>query len=430
MTAFRSYSGMSLSSMPVMTGSRRSGSVYGGAGGRNVKVSYASSSLGSGFDFAGGAGGAGGGSFSVTGNEKVTMQNLNDRLATYLEKVRSLESANAQLEIQIREWYQKQTPTVRDYSKYQVIIDDLRKKISLASQDNARLMLQIDNARLAAEDFRIKFENELAVRTSVEADIVGLRKVLDDLTTTRSDLEMQVEGLKEELIYLKKNHEEEMAAMRGQVTARSVNVEVDARPQDDLSSTMEQIRSQYEGITEKNRREMEAWYKTKFDEVNKQVATSTESLQTSRSEINDLKRTLQSLQIELQSQLSLKSALESQLAETESRYCLQLNQLQAMVCTLEEELQLLRADLERQSSEYQLLLDIKTRLEMEIAEYRRLLDGEDGKKSMITVQKTVVEKKEVVKPVVTQRTRVVIEEIIDGRVVSRTEDVDTEIINK
>lgn len=51
--------------------------------------------------------------------------------------------------------------------------------------------------------------------------------------------------------------------MQGQVTGNSVNVEVDAKPQDDMAKTLEEIRTQYEGIAEKNRREMEAWYKVK-----------------------------------------------------------------------------------------------------------------------------------------------------------------------
>ncbi|KAJ7405925.1 Keratin, type I cytoskeletal 14 [Pitangus sulphuratus] len=137
------------------------------------------------------------------------MQNLNDRLAAYLDKVRALEEANTDLEVKIREWYKKQGPGPdRDYSPYYRTIEELRNKVLVATVDNSNLLLQIDNARLTADDFRTKFESEQALRLSVEADINGLRRVLDELTLSRADLEMQIENLKEELAYLKKNHEE------------------------------------------------------------------------------------------------------------------------------------------------------------------------------------------------------------------------------
>lgn len=51
--------------------------------------------------------------------------------------------------------------------------------------------------------------------------------------------------------------------MRNQVSASSVNVEVDAKPQADMAALMKDVRAQYETITEKNRRDMESWYKAK-----------------------------------------------------------------------------------------------------------------------------------------------------------------------
>ncbi|KAL7977103.1 hypothetical protein Chor_009052 [Crotalus horridus] len=348
------------------------GGVGGGYGG-GVGGGY-----GGGLDFVVGGGGGDGG--LLTGNEKITMQNLNDRLANYLDKVRALEEANTELEIRIRDWHQKQAPTspAKDYSNYYKIISDLRDKIADSTIDNSRVILEIDNARLAADDFRLKYENELHLRQSVETDINGLRRVLDELTLFKSDMEMQIEEKKEDLAYLKKNHEELMKEYSTQLTGQ-VNVEMDAAPGVDLTKILADMREQYEQMAEKNRRDAEAWFFTKTEELNREVATHTEQLQTSKTEISELRRTIQGLEIELQSHLSMKAGLETNLADTEGRYCAQLAQIQNVISSVEEQLADLRNDMERQNQEYRMLMDIKTRLEQEIATYRNLLEGQDSK---------------------------------------------------
>ncbi|XP_044154278.1 keratin, type I cytoskeletal 47 kDa-like [Bufo gargarizans] len=394
---------------------QRARSVAGGSG--SIRMSTASVSMGA--PIYNGSQDAG----IFSNNSKETMNNLNDRLAAYLERVHSLEQANSELEGKIREFYERKSSiSAFDPSQLYKTINKLRSQILEATTDNAKILLQIDNAKLAADDFKMKFESELALRFGVENDTAGLRKALDELTINRSDLELEIEGLKEELIFLKRNHEEELAGLKGQIGGK-VNVEADFAPGVDLSKILAEVREQYENMAEKNRQEVENWYQTQSETLKEEVSVWQQNSEYSRKEITELRRTSQSLEIELQSLLHMKQSLEGTLAETNDRYGNELRKIQILISQNELELQQVRSDYENHSMEYRRLLDIKTRLELEIATYRRLLEGEDISLSaqQRETQKSVkIVSKEQAQSTSTTTIKTVklVEEVVDGKVVS------------
>ncbi|XP_008995786.3 keratin, type I cytoskeletal 20 [Callithrix jacchus] len=382
-------------------------SVYGGAGGWGTRisttsrhmVSYGSHLIGSGDLF--------------VGNEKMTMQNLNDRLASYLEKVRALEQSNSKLEVQIKQWHQTNAPSGgRDYSAYYRQIEELRNQIKDAQLKNARCILQIDNAKLAAEDFRLKFETERGIRLTVEVDLQGLSKVIDDLTLQKTDLEVQIEELNRDLALLKKEHQEEVDSLHRHL-GNTVNVEVDAAPGRNLGAIMNEMRQKYEDMAQKNLQEAKEHFERQTIVLQQQVTVNTEEFKRAEVQLTELRRTFQSLEIELQSYLSTKESLEHTLEETKAHYSIQLANLQLLLSSLEAQLMQIRSDTERQNNEYHILLDIKTRLEQEIATYRRLLEGGDVKTTeyQLSIQKEKDTKK-------TRKIKTVVQEVVDGKVVS------------
>ncbi|OXB56685.1 hypothetical protein ASZ78_006879, partial [Callipepla squamata] len=361
-------------------------SVYAGAGGSGSRISItrtASTYGGYGGGYGAGYGSGYGGSLLLSGsgvvqNEKETMQDLNERLATYLEKVRSLERDNRRLEVQIRENLAKRGPSTRDWGQYWDTIQQLRDKIYDSAVENARTVLQIDNARLAADDFRVKYEAELAIRTSVESDIAGLRKALDDTNMARLQLEGEIEALREELIFMKKNHEEEVSALQGQAATAGLTVEVDAPQAQDLGQALAELRAQYDALAKKNLEELEKQWGQQITETTVKVTQSTKEVDTAQSQLLELRRSVQSLEIDLDTLRSQNAGLESSLAETEARYRMQLEQLQGLILHGEEELAQARGELQRQNREHCALQDVKNKLEAEIATYRALLEGGEG----------------------------------------------------
>lgn len=377
--------------------------MYGGAGGHGTRISTSRHLANYGSDPAGGN--------LFAGNEKMTMQNLNDRLASYLERVRSLEQSNSHLEQQIKHWYETNTPsTGRDHSAYMGQIKELRDQIKDAQLQNARCVLQIDNAKLAMEDFRLKYEAERGICQTVVADLHGLKRVFDELTLTKADLEIQIEELTKDLHLLQKEHEEEVRSLRAHL-GNNVNVEVDAPPSLNLGAIMNEMRQKYDAMAQENLQKAKEQFEIQINDLQQQVTVSTEELKGTKDQIKEQRHTYQVLELELQSLLNMKEALEHTLEETNARYGSHLAKIQARLNSLEGQLVQVRTDTERQIHEYNILLDIKIRLEQEIATYRRLLEGEDVKEYQLSTLDEIDIKK-------TRKIKTVVQEVVDGKVVS------------
>uniref|UniRef100_A0A3B4BMJ2 IF rod domain-containing protein n=2 Tax=Periophthalmus magnuspinnatus TaxID=409849 RepID=A0A3B4BMJ2_9GOBI len=310
-------------------------------------------------------------------NEKEAMQSLNSRLASYLDKVRTLERSNADLESKIKQLMLDRIPKGHDLDSMMAQAHAVEQEVRKKTLENARLMLEIDNAKLAADDFRIKWETELVMCQSVERDCVALKKAKTDHEQIIASLRGDLDSLKEELYFLKKNHEEEMEQMRSRIARDEVNVEVDTARGPELGTILSDLRNQYEGIVKKNKEQAEQWYRKKLDTVQNEVKESNEALRGAQSELTERQRFLQTLEVELESLHKQIAALEGNLGEAGQKYSSEMERLQSTLTQLEDDLAQLRLEMQRTKTDYEQLLRIKQNLEMEIATYRRLLEGEE-----------------------------------------------------
>ncbi|KPP69900.1 Krt4 protein-like [Scleropages formosus] len=281
---------------------------------------------------------------AIRTQEKEQIKTLNNRFASFIDKVRFLEQQNKMLETK---WslLQEQTTTRSNISgMFEAYIAALRRQLDGLGNEKVKLEGDLKNMQSLVEDFKHKYENEIHKRSEAENEFVVLKKDVDAAYMTKTELEVKVDVLQDEINFLRAVYEAELLELQSQIKDTSVVVEIDNSRHLDMDSI---------------------------------VAEYSEDLHVTKAKIAELNRMISRLRNEIEGVKGQRSTLELQITTAEQDGEKNVMDAKLKIKKVEEALQKAKQDMAHQVRQYQDLMNVKLALDIEIATYRKLLEGEE-----------------------------------------------------
>ncbi|NWQ72401.1 K2C79 protein, partial [Neopipo cinnamomea] len=239
----------------------------------------------------------------VRSDEKEQLKALNDKFASFIDKVQSLERQNQAL---LAKWelLQEQSSGPEESRNiscfFQSYISSLQRQLQTLQGQKEQLDPEAYRMLRLVEDYKNRFEDEINKRTSREEEFVELKKELDRAYMGKMELDVRVEILKQELEFLRCLHEAELSQLQDVAADAAVVLSVDDRRELDLEGILGEVRREYEAIARRGAAQADATYRDRYQELQKTWESQREQLRSSHREIQELAGHIQRLQQEIE----------------------------------------------------------------------------------------------------------------------------------